>query len=226
MSAPASLHFAVLAVDVVLVTYRDGDLFVLTIPVHLPPYFSHAHGLPGGLIRPEETAERAVERILLDKTGVALTKGVWIDQLAAFSEVDRDPRGRVVSLAYVAVLPPELHERTTLAHGATWMKVSSRQKLAYDHDLILATAIKRIQGKLVYMPIASWLLPKKFTLTDVQGCYERLLHRSFDRRNFRKRLQRLEILEEVGEFARGQHRPAMLYRFAKKLPEIVSMIAE
>lgn len=226
MPAQASLHFAVLAVDVALFTYRDGDLFVLTIPVHVPPYFSHAQGLPGGLIRPDETAEQAVERILRDKTGVTITKGVWIDQLATFSAVDRDPRGRVVSLAYVAVLPPELDERMTLAHGATWVKVSSAHKLAYDHDTILATAIKRIQGKLVYTPIASWLLPKKFTLTDLQACYERLLKRTFDRRNFRKRLQQLEILEETGEFTRGQHRPAMLYRFVKKLPEIISMIAE
>lgn len=226
MSSTYSLHFAVLAVDVALFRYHDGALQVLLIPVHVPPHFSDARGLPGGLIRPAETAEEAVERILREKTGVAITKRVWIDQLATFSAIDRDPRGRVVSLAYVAVLPPELAEKTTLAHGAAWVRVRSASGLAYDHNMILATAIRRLQGKLVYTPIVSWLLPKQFTLTDLQACYETLLHRAFDRRNFRKRLQQLEILEETGEYTRGQHRPAMLYRFIKKLPEMISMITE
>lgn len=226
MSMPAAtpLHFAVLAVDVVLFAFIEGGLRVLLIPVHLEPYFTHGCGLPGGLIRPKETAEEAIHRIVCDKTGVEITSRVWLEQLQAFTRVDRDPRGRVVSLAYIGVLPPELFAPSVLRGGAQWVSYERVKKLAYDHEEILRVAHRRLCSKMAYTPIVRWLLPKTFTLSDLQSCYEQLLGAMLDRRNFRKRLLSLDLIEETGTFARGQHRPAMTYRFKKKLPEVVAMM--
>lgn len=218
------LHFAVLAVDVALFAFVQGELWILLIPVHLPPSISHGRGLPGGLIHPEETAEQAIQRIVRDKTGIELSSAIWLEQLQAFTRVDRDPRGRVVSLAHIGVLPPALFDPAALKNGAQWSLVRGIKALAYDHKEIMDVAEERLRAKMAYTAIARFLLPKTFTLSDLQSCYEQLLGQPLDRRNFRKRIVTLGVLEETGKYVHGSHRPAMLYRFARKVSQVVPML--
>ena len=207
-----ALRFAVLAIDVALFAVLDRRLCVLLIPVERPPHFVGMRGLPGGLIAPDETAEQAVARHLRDKAEVA---GVYVEQLAAFSAVDRDPRGRVVSVAYLGLMPAEQAAAVPLARGQRWVPVEQAGRLAYDHDEILAAACERLRARLGYSTIARHLLPREFTLTELQQTYEAVLGRPFDKRNFRKKLQDTGIVRGTGKMRSGQpSRPAELHRFA------------
>jgi 8-oxo-dGTP diphosphatase len=214
MSGPQkpALRFAVLAIDVALFAVMDRRLCVLLIPVDRPPHFLNRRGLPGGLIAPEETAEQAVARHLRDKAEVS---GVYVEQLATFSAVDRDPRGRVVSVAYLGLMPAEQAAAVPLARGQRWMPVEQAKHLAYDHDEILAAACERLSARLGYSTIARHLLPREFTLTELQQTYETVLGRPFDKRNFRKKLLEAGIVRATGRMRTGQpSRPAELHRFA------------
>jgi 8-oxo-dGTP diphosphatase len=214
MSGPQkpALRFAVLAIDVALFAVLDRRLCVLLIPVDRPPHFVNRAGLPGGLIAPEETAEQAVARHLRDKAEVS---GVYVEQLATFSAVDRDPRGRVVSVAHLGLMPAEQAAAVPLARGQRWMPVEQAKHLAYDHDEILAAACERLRARLGYRTIARHLLPREFTLTELQQTYETVLGRPFDKRNFRKKLLDAGIVRATGRMRTGQpSRPAELHRFA------------
>jgi 8-oxo-dGTP diphosphatase len=211
-SQKPALRFAVLAIDVALFTVLDHRLCVLLIPVDRPPHFVSRRGLPGGLIAPEETAEQAVARHLRDKAEIS---GVYVEQLATFSAVDRDPRGRVVSVAYLGLMPAEQAAAVPLARGQRWMPVDQVDHLAYDHDEILAAACERLRARLGYSTIARHLLPREFTLTELQQTYETVLGRPFDKRNFRKKLQEAGIVRATGKMRTGQpSRPAEFHRFA------------
>lgn len=206
------LRFAVLAIDVALFSLLDRRLCVLLIPVDRPPHFVNRRGLPGGLIAPEETAEQAVARHLRDKAEVS---GVYVEQLATFSGVDRDPRGRVVSVAYLGLMPAEQAAAVPLGLGQRWVPVEQAKQLAYDHDEILAAACERLRARLGYSTIARHLLPREFTLTELQQTYETVLGRAFDKRNFRKKLLEAGIVRATGRMRTGQpSRPAELHRFA------------
>jgi len=207
-----ALRFAVLAIDVALFAVLDRRLSVLLIPVDRPPHFLNTRGLPGGLIAPEETAEQAVARHLRDKAEVS---GVYVEQLATFSRVDRDPRGRVVSVAYLGLMPAEQAAAVPLALGQRWVPVEEAKHLAYDHDDILAAACERLRARLGYSTIARHLLPREFTLTELQQTYETVCGRAFDKRNFRKKLLEAGIVRPTGRMRTGQpSRPAELHRFA------------
>jgi 8-oxo-dGTP diphosphatase len=207
-----ALRFAVLAIDVALFALLDRRLRVLLIPVERPPHFVGMQGLPGGLIAPDETAEQAVARHLRDKAEVS---AAYVEQLATFSGVDRDPRGRVVSVAYLSLLPPEQAAANPLARGQRWVPVERAGHLAYDHDEILAAALERLRARLGYSTTARHLMPRQFTLTELQQTYETVLSRPFDKRNFRKKLQEAGIVRGTGKMRSGQpSRPAELYRFA------------
>ena len=209
--APA-LRFAILAIDVALFAVLDRRLCVLLIPVERPPHFLSMRGLPGGLIAPDETAEQAVARHLREKAEVS---GVYVEQLATFSAVDRDPRGRVVSVAYLGLMPAEQAAAVPLTHGQHWAPVARVGRLAYDHDEILAVACERLRARIGYSTIARHLMPREFTLTELQQTYETVLGRSFDKRNFRKKLQDTGIVRATGKMRSGQpSRPAELHRFA------------
>lgn len=207
-----ALRFAILAIDVALFAVLDRRLCVLLIPVERPPHFLSMRGLPGGLIAPDETAEQAVARHLREKAEVS---GVYVEQLATFSAVDRDPRGRVVSVAYLGLMPAEQAAAVPLARGQHWTPIDRVGRLAYDHDEILAVACERLRARLGYSTIARHLMPKEFTLTELQQTYETVLDRSFDKRNFRKKLQDTGIVRATGKMRSGQpSRPAELHRFA------------
>ncbi len=216
------LHFAVLAADTVLFTLHENKLMVRLMRVHRPPYFNNMLGLPGGLLDPKETAEEAALRHLEAKAGIAKEK-VYAEQLYTFSRLDRDPRGRVVAVAYLALIPWEaltIEERE--GENAKWTTLASARNLAYDHDEILAEALARLRSRITYTTLIQKLMPSEFTLTELEEAYESILGEGIDKRNFRKKIDKLELLTEL-PYKRegGKHRPARLYKFkSKKVLEI------
>jgi 8-oxo-dGTP diphosphatase len=199
------------AVDVVAIALEDdgagaGTPVFLTLRRPRPP-FAGDWALPGTLVREEEDLSQAVLRILAD--GPGLPRPRHLEQLATFGAPERDPRGRVFSVSYLALVPRPVAVRET----AAWWPVAQPPALAFDHDVILHSAVDRLRGKLSYSNVAYGLLPDTFTLSDLQAVYEAVLDRPLDKRNFRKKMLSLGMLEETEEQRRGPHRPAQLYRF-------------
>ncbi|OGZ07459.1 MAG: hypothetical protein A3C93_03145 [Candidatus Lloydbacteria bacterium RIFCSPHIGHO2_02_FULL_54_17] len=209
--APEDIRFAVIATDVVIFTILDKKLKVLLIPIR-GTHFKNAHGFPGGMILPEETADDSVKRHMKNKAGVESPS--YMEQLYAFSAVDRDPRGRVVSVAYIALIPPSRAEAVT--KGATWVDIRKLPALAYDHNTIGRVALERLENKIKYTTIGRHFLPPLFTLTELQQTHETVQGEVLDKRNFRKKVLALDFLKPAGKIKKGgRSRPAELYRFAK-----------
>lgn len=210
---PQSLRFAALAVDVVCFRVVDKRLEVLlgkVVSKNNAFYNSWAH--IGGLIHIKETADQAVERLLHDKAGIS---SIYKEQLYTFSEVQRDPRGRVVSVAYIALTTEDKTEDIKKGSVQTmWCPIDSLPKLGYDHDDITRVALERLQNRIQYTDIARHLISKEFTLTDLQTIYEVVLGEDMDKRNFRKKMMSLNILKETKRtIKKGVMRPAQLYVF-------------
>src|SRR5215475_1293014 len=203
---------AALTVDCVVFGFDDGELKVLLIERGLEP-FKGRWALPGGFVRVEETLDDAARRELEEEAGL---KNVFLEQLYTFGEVERDPRERVVSVAYYALVKLSEHEAkaATDAANARWFPVSDVPKLAFDHADILETAVARLKGKVRYQPIGFELLPPKFTLSELQHLYETVLGTELDKRNFRKKVLGFGLLVPLQETQMsGRHRPAQLFRF-------------
>ncbi len=199
------------AVDLVIFTVRDGALQVLLIERGAPP-FKGQWALPGGFVRERETLEEAARRELEEETGL---RDVYLEQLYTFGDPDRDPRGRIVSVATYALTPPAPLRASTDAANAAWHPAARPPKLAFDHARILKTGLERLRAKLGYSTVGFQLLPRQFTLTDLQTLYEAILERRLDKRNFRKKILSLGLLKSEGRTrAAGAHRPARLYSFA------------
>lgn len=204
-----------LTVDCVVFGLDDEDLKVLLIQRGLPP-FEGKWALPGGFVRVSETLEEAARRELEEETGL---RKVFFEQLYTFGAVDRDPRERVVSVAYYALVNLSDHkvQAATDARDAGWFGVHDVPSLAFDHADILQMALERLRGKLRYQPIGFELLPKKFTLSQLQHLYELVLERPLDKRNFRKRVLAMDLLIETDEVQQDvAHRAARLYRFDER----------
>jgi 8-oxo-dGTP diphosphatase len=204
-----------LTVDCVVFGLDEGALKVLLIQRDLEP-FAGRWALPGGFVRTDETLDQSALRELREETG--LTK-VYLEQLYSFSEVERDPRERVVTIAYYALVKLMDHsvQAATDAREAAWFAIDDLPRLAFDHDAIVAAALARLQGKLRYQPIGFELLPHKFTLTQLQHLYETILERELDKRNFRKKVLALDLLTELDEVEQDvAHRAARLYRFDER----------
>ena len=202
-------------VDCVVFGLDDQHLKVLLIERDLEP-FEGGWALPGGFVALEETVDEAAERELLEETGI---EKVFLEQLYTFGEVKRDPRERVISVAYYALTNLDEHvlHASTDARNAAWFAVDELPSLAFDHATIFECALKRLKGKLRYQPIGFELLPPKFTLTQLQRVYETILERSLDKRNFRKKLLGMDVLIETNEIEKDvAHRAARLYRFDRK----------
>ena len=216
------LKFAVIATDVVVLAIMDGALHVRLIDVRAPEY-AGTKGLPGGLVLPDETAEAAAIRHLRTKGGI---ERAYCEQLYTFSAVDRDRRNRVVSVAYLSLLAEvEAAEARPMDWGGVWAPVRRVPRLAYDHAEIMRMGLERLRGKITYSNIAHGLLPPTFTLTELQTCYEVVLGRALDKRNFRRKVLALGLVAETGETAKdGAHRPAALYRFATTKPMIMEVV--
>lgn len=203
---------AALTVDCVVFGFDGGELQVLLIRRALEPFKDH-WALPGGFVRIEETLDDAARRELKEETGL---RNVYLEQLYTFGDVKRDPRERVVSVAYYALVKPADHTTAaaTDAVEARWFPVSKIPPLAFDHAAILDTALARLRGRLIYQPIGFELLPPKFTLTQLQRLYESVLGTDLDKRNFRKKVLGYNLLIPLKETHReGTHRPAQLFRF-------------
>lgn len=199
-------------VDLVIFTIRERALHALLVRRRMPP-FKDRWALPGGFVQPDEDLERAALRELREETGVV---DVYIEQLYSFGHPRRDPRGRVVTVAYFALVSADREVRAdTDAAEAAWHPVSRRPRLAFDHDRILDYAIERLRNKLEYTTVGFQLLPRAFTLTELQSVYEAILGKRLDKRNFRRKMDLLRILEPLPELRRtGLRRPARLFRFS------------
>jgi 8-oxo-dGTP diphosphatase len=209
-----------LTVDIVLFalgTSAQGelDLQVMLIERDLPP-FEGQWALPGGFVHLDEALDEAARRELQEETGLS---EIYLEQLYTFGALDRDPRERVVSVAYYALVNPTGHkvEASTDARRAEWFSVTNLPPLAFDHAEILATALERLRNKVRYQPIGFELLPPRFTLRQLQQMYEVILGRELDKRNFRKKVLATGILKETTAVEQGvAHRAAKLYRFDKR----------
>jgi len=209
-------------VDLVIFTIREHRLEVLLIERALPP-FEGRWALPGGFIRDGESLEQAALRELEEETGV---RDVYLEQLYTFGDPGRDPRGRVVTVAYYALISADNAHlvASTDARAARWWPLAKHPRLAFDHDRILDYAVERLRNKLEYTTVGFQLLPRRFTLTELQRVYEAILGRPLDKRNFRRKLALLGILKPVKERRRELGRPALLYEFSaqefKKLKDV------
>ncbi len=206
---------ALVTVDVVIFTIRDDALQVLLVQRGAPP-FKDRWALPGGFIHEDEPLEQAALRELDEETGV---RDVYLEQLYTFGDPARDPRGRVITVAYYALIASD---RQTLAAGsdaaaARWFPGGSPPPLAFDHREILEYAVERLRNKLEYTTVGFQLLPARFTLTQLQRVYEAILGRALDKRNFRRKMELLDVLTPLDEWVReGASRPAQLYRFSAR----------
>jgi 8-oxo-dGTP diphosphatase len=199
------------AVDLVIFTVRDGALQVLLVERGVPP-FKGQWALPGGFVLDRETLEDAARRELQEETGL---KDLYLEQLYTFGDPDRDPRGRTIAVAYYALTPPAPVQASTDAATAAWHPAARPPKLAFDHARILRIGLERLRAKLGYSTVGFELLPRQFTLTELQALYEAILERPLDKRNFRKKILSLGVLKSEGQKrAAGAHRPARLYSFA------------
>lgn len=227
---PASephLRFAVLAADVALFTIHDNRLLVRLMMVNRPPHFNNIPALPGGLLTPQEIAEETAVRIVKERATIT-SKPVYLEQLATFSGLDRDPRGRVVAVAYLGAVPFEslTTSEQLIGEGASfWCPVKDVKALAYDHDEILSVALTRLRSRVQYTTLIAKLLPKEFTLTELERAYECILNSTLDKRNFRKKILKLGVLTATGKKrADGAFRPAELYRFTSNKVEQIEIL--
>lgn len=206
---------AALAVDCVVFGLDDDDLKVLLIRRGMDPFLGR-WALPGGFVHIEETVEDAARRELREEAGI---ERAVLEQFHVFSSIDRDPRERVVTVAHYALVKLSEHavRAATDAREAAWFGVDDLPKLAFDHDVVVEMAIGKLRTKVTQTPIGIELLPKKFTLTQLQRVYEKVLDREIDKRNFRKKVLATELLIETDEVEQDvAHRAARLFRFDEK----------
>jgi 8-oxo-dGTP diphosphatase len=199
-------------VDVVIFTVRDRILHVLLVRRGIPP-FEGQYAIPGGFIHENESLEEAAVRELYEETGV---RDVFLEQLYSFGDVDRDPRGRVITVAYYALIASGQRSLSpgTDAAEARWFSNAELPELAFDHRRILDYALERLRNKLEYTTVGFQLLPEKFTLSELQTVYEAIFGKRLDKRNFRRKIALLRILKPLREWQRTGRKPARLYRFA------------
>ena len=209
-----------IAVDVVLFTIQAGTLKVLLVKRQQPPYRG-AWALPGGLVGAEESVDQAVLRELQEETSI---DNVYLEQLYTFGEPNRDPRGRVITVAYYALVnwqQFQLKARHRVSQ-ANWFPIKRLPPLAFDHRRIVEYALERLRNKINYTTVGFQLLSREFTLTDLQSSYEVILGQRLDKRNFRRKMLQLGILRGTREFrANGRQRPARLYTFTE--PNVVKL---
>jgi 8-oxo-dGTP diphosphatase len=208
-------------VDIVLYAYLQNQLKVLLIQRGGEP-FRGQWALPGGFVNMDESLDEAARRELQEETGA---DNVYLEQLYTFGAPDRDPRGRVITVAYFALLSAEEALRMTIhggddAHDARWWNMYDLPPLAFDHGRILDYALQRLRWKLEWTALGFLLLPQEFTLSELQSVYETVLNEPLDKRNFRRKILSTGVLEETSNRREGDHRPAKLYRFTAKAVEL------
>lgn len=209
-------------VDIVVFTIQDQELKVLLIKRKFEP-FKNLWAIPGGFVRMSESLEDAAKRELEEETGV---KDVYLEQLYTFGSPNRDPRDRVITITYIALINSDkirLQAKTDVL-DAEWFSISKIPLLAFDHNQILSYALKRLRWKFEYTPVAFSLLPQKFSIGQLQKIYEIVFNKIFDKRNFNKKIRSLNILKEEEIMTEVSYRPPQLYSLKKNIPKIIEII--
>jgi 8-oxo-dGTP diphosphatase len=204
------------SVDAVVFGYdQEQGISVLLIKRRNEP-FQKMWALPGGLVLNDESLDEAVNRELKEEAGIDVN---YLEQLYTFGSPDRDPRNHVISISYFGLVRPQDFQLVahTDAEDVAWFNIKKLPKLAFDHKKIIDVAIKRLRGKITYEPVGFELLEKEFPFSDLEKLYQTLLDQEIDRRNFKKKIISLGILEELDEtIQRKSGRPARLFKFNKK----------
>jgi len=211
-------------VDNIIFTVKDGELKVALIKRKNPP-FEGKWALPGSFVDIDESLEDAAERTVQQKIGV--TQPVYLEQLYTFGETDRDPRKRVITVAYFALVNQEKIklQKTEDIEAIEWHNARRLPDLGFDHQKIIEYALKRVKSKAKYSTAILSLLPEKFTLTQLQNTYETILNQELDKRNFRKKIHKHELVKETGEKQKNvSHRPAKLYTANQKIGKTVEIL--
>jgi len=209
-------------VDIVIFTIQQKELKVLLVKRGIKP-FENFWALPGGFTKMQESLDEAAKRELLEETGV---KDLYLEQLYTFGEPKRDPRGRVITVTYLALIESDninLKPSTDVLE-AKWFSINELPKLAFDHDKILSYALKRLKWKFEYTSVAFSLLPKDFSIGQLQRLYEIVFNKKFDKRNFNKKIHSLNILKEGTIQKDVSYRPPKLYSLKKNIPQIIEII--
>jgi 8-oxo-dGTP diphosphatase len=202
-------------VDCVVFGFDEADLKLLSIQREVDPFKGH-WALPGGFVRMNEDLEGAARRELAEETGI---DQLYLEQLYSFGDPARDPRERVISIAYYALVKLADYHLCAAsdAKDVAWFPVAELPKLAFDHERIVEVALQRLKAKVRYEPIGFELLPQKFTLGELQRLYETVLEQAVDKRNFRKKILGMELLEPLDEYQQDvAHRAAQFYRFNRR----------
>ena len=201
-------------VDMILFAFQNDELTVLLIRRTHDPY-AGKWALPGGFVGEQEDLYDAALRELKEETNVS---NVYLEQLYTFGQPHRDPRARVITVAYFALLSADEVAQQMIHSGsdageARWWSIYSLPELAFDHARILEYALQRLRWKLEWTALGFLLLPKEFTLSEPQKVYETVLSEPLDKRNFRRRIMEAQVIEPLDEVRAGEGRPARLYRF-------------
>ncbi len=199
------------SVDCIIFGFSDGELSLLLLKRNMEPAKGQ-WSLPGGFIQPSESAEEAASRVLYALTGI---DSPYLDQLRLFSEVNRDPGQRVLSIAYYALVNVADYDRElVLQHNAYWRNINDLPELIFDHSEMVKTALKRLRRKASTEPVGFNLLPERFTVPQLQALYEAIYGRNIDKRNFRKKIQSMDFLEKSDLKDKStSKRGAFLYTF-------------
>lgn len=201
-------------VDIVVFTLRGGELHVLLVQRRQPP-FEGRWAIPGGFVGMDETLEAAARRELEEETGI---RDTYLEQLYTFGDPGRDPRTRVISVAYLALMRPEARTLRVSEESIDVAWFAARRPpapLAFDHDAILAVALERLRSKLEYTTLAFELLPEVFSILELKHIYEQILGEKLDKGNFYRKIKDARVLEDTGVRREGRGRPTALYRFAR-----------
>ena len=208
--------------DAVLFALSEGTLKALLVKIK-KGVFAGRWAFPGGLVQLGETLDDAARRELYEKTGV---QDLYLEQLYTFGDARRDPTAHTVAVAYFALVPDpgQVLRRGEKYADIGWFPVRALPPLAYDHNAIAAYALQRLQAKLSYTNIVYSLLPREFTLAEIQRIYEVILAQQLDRRNFRRKILALGLLKPLPKTRRGAHRPATLYTFIRRSPMNIEVL--
>ena len=199
--------------DCVIFGFDGGKLKVLLVERGLEPYKGR-WAFPGGFVKMDESCEEGALRELEEETAL---KGTYVQQFHTYSDPNRDPRERVITVAFFALVRIQEVEAGDDANKAQWFAIDEVPQLAFDHDVILRDALKRLRERIHFQPIGFELLPEKFTMRQLQNLYEAILDVHFDRGNFSKKLLHFNILPPLEETVRPTpKREARLYRFNKE----------